>query len=150
MSSATQLKVVRRQELTKVGRKSVSTLGYRNDLVEEHLRWHLTQMSNKWCSVDCMARTMFGRTSETNRAGIRKRIANTFRTLLTRSGLFLVIEYDNSTEGHGKIKAVKLFEAGNGAEGQYAMHQIERMALRQQITEDMRIAAQVAIGCREK
>jgi len=147
---STALKVVRKQELTQVGKKAVSIRGYRNDYVEEHLRWHLTQMSNKWCSVNCMARTMFGRASEENRSRIRRRIANTFRVLLMRSRLFLVIEYDNSTDGHGKIKAAKLFEAGDGAEGQYAVHQIERMAQRQQITEEMRVNALVAIGCSDE
>lgn len=146
MTTNTAVKLVRRQELTTVGKKSVSILGYRNDLVEEHLRWHLTQMSNKWCSVDCMARTMFGRASEENRARVRRRIANTFRVLLIRSKLFLVIEYDNSTDGHGKIKAAKLYEAGTGAEGQYAINQIMRMAQRQQITEEMRTKALEAVG----
>jgi hypothetical protein len=150
MSNAqTQLKVIHRQELTKVGKKTVSSFGFRNDLAEEHLRWHLTQMSNKWCSIDCMARLMFGRASPQNRMGIRKRIRNTFRVLLDR-GVFLVIEYDNSTNGHGKIKAIKLFEIGvGGAEGEYAVHQINKMAQRMQITDEMRVKALAAIGCQD-
>lgn len=144
-----QLKVVHRQELAKVGKKTVSVMGYRNDLAEEHLRWHLTKMSNKWCSVDCMARLMFGRASEENRKRVRTRIATTFRWLLD-SGLFLVIEYDDSPEGHGKIKAVKLFESGAGAEGQYAEHQVERMVRRQQLNEETRKQALKALGRAEE
>lgn len=132
----TSLAIVRRQELTQVGRKSVSVYGFRHDLMEEHLVWHLTQMSNKWCSVECMARTMFGRNTETNRTGVRKRMANAFRTLLSKRGLLLVIEYDVSPTGHGKIKACKLFESGEGAERQYAKHQVERMEQRKQMNEE--------------
>lgn len=142
----TKLKVIHRAELAKIGKKSVSIQGYRNDLVEEHLQWHFTQMSNKWCSIECMAKTMFGRNTETNRAGIRKRMAATFRTLLERRSLFLVIEYDASTDGHGRIKACKLFEDGAGVEGEYALRQIERMTQRRQITEEMRDRALSVIG----
>jgi len=145
----TALKIVRQQhaELVTVGKKSRSMQGYRNDLVEEHLHWHLTQMSNKWCSTDCMARTLFGRNSEENRKKVRSRMGLAFRFLLLRSGTFLVIEYDDSPKGHGKIKAMKVFESGSGMEGQYAQHQIKRMTDRQQLTEDMRVQALVAIGC---
>lgn len=142
------LKIVKQpHELVQVGKKTVSVFGYRNDLAEEHLRWHLTQMSNKWCSVDCMAHVMFGRRSEENRSRVRRRVGQTFKFLLLRSRLFLVIEYDDSAGGHGKIKAMKLYEAGSGIEGQYALHQIDRMAQRQQMSEEMRVQALVAIGC---
>jgi hypothetical protein len=145
MTAQTALKVVRRQELTTVGKKSVSIFGYRNDLIEEHLRRHLTQVSNKWCSVDCAARAMFGRSSPANREGIRKRIRSTFRELLNR-GLFLVIEYDDTPGGRGKIKAMKLFETGIGIEAEYAAGQIERMSRRQQLSAELKEKALLAIG----
>jgi hypothetical protein len=105
------LRVSKRPELTTIGERRVSTLGWRQDLVEDHLKWHLTQLSKKWCGVDCMAKTMFNRNTETNRGAVRKRIAPLFRTLLGR-GLFLVIEYDATPGGHGKISACKIYELG--------------------------------------
>ena len=124
-----KLAVIHRKELTTVEKKTVSVYGWRQDLAEDHLNWHLTQRSNKWCSVECMARTLFQRNMPSNRAAVRKRIAPLFRGLLAR-GLLLVIEYDASPDGHGKIKACKFFESGDGSEVEYAKHQVERMRQR--------------------
>jgi len=140
------LKIVRRAELTKIGKKEVSTKGFRIDLMEQHLHGHLKQMSNKWCTVDCLARCMLGRTSETNRVAIRKRIGWAFKALLERYNLFLVIDYDPVPSKHRKIKAVKLYESGMGAEGQYALGQLQRMAARQKMSEEMRQHALTIIG----
>ena len=143
---STALKVVHSNaELVTVGKRALSTSGYRLDLVELHLLDHLKGLSDKWCNPGCMARTMFGRNTETGRKGIRKRIAKTFKVLLHR-GMFLVIEYDVTPNGHGQIKAFKIFEDGAGAESQYALSQIERMTLRKQVTEEMREKALSVIG----
>lgn len=144
---STALKIVKQKhaELVKIGKKAHSVQGYRKDLAEEHLLGHLTQMSNKWCSVDCMARIMFGRNSEENRNKIRKRIGPAFRYLLGH-GKFLVIDYDDSRKGRGRIRAMKFFEGGAGAEGQYALHQIERMTARQKMSEEMRVQALALVG----
>lgn len=130
------LRVAKRAQLTRIGNRAVSTLGYRNDLVEEHLKWHLgLTVSKKWCTVSCLATTFFGRNSEANRKEIRGRMARTFKVLLSR-GLFLVVEYDATRDGHGKIVACKLFERHDGLEAEYAHSQIERMRHRRQITEE--------------
>jgi hypothetical protein len=142
----TALQVVRRSELVKIGKKSRSLVGYRSSLVEEHLHWHLSQMSNKWCSVSCMARTIYGRNSEDNCDKIRKHGAAAFKYILLKSRRFLVIEYDDSTKGHGRIKAMKLYEGGDGGEGTHAQFQIDRMESRRQITEYMRQQALTIIG----
>lgn len=136
--SNTDLKVIKlpTKELTVIGKKAVSIFGWRHDLAEEHLKWHLSQRTNAWCSVECMARTLFQRNTPTNREGVRKRMGRLFRVLLER-GLFLVIEYDFSAEGHGKIMACKLFEKAAGAETQHAIEQIERMRKRKMISDEL-------------
>lgn len=149
--NAQALRVIHNSEkLIEIGKRSISAYGYTNEGVEAHLCWHLTQLpSKKWCSPDCMSRTMFGRNTDNGRRGVRKRIANTFRVLLKR-GLFLAIEYDASPSGHGEIMAFKLFENGEGAESQYALAQIERMTRRRKLSEEMRERALQVIGVKQE
>lgn len=130
-----QVTIAHRKELTTIAKKTVSIFGWRRDLAEDHFAWHLTQLSHKWCAVECMARTMFQRNSESNRAAVRKRIAPLFRQLLSQ-GALLVIDYDASSDGHGKIKACKLFEAGDESEVDYAKHQVERMRQRNVLSKE--------------
>lgn len=142
------LQPVKRFALTKVGQRSVSLYGYRIDLVEDHLKSHLgRKASKKWCDPSCLAKTMFGRSTETNRDGIRKRTHNAFRALLKR-GLFLVIEYGDG-RAHGKIQAFKLFERAEGVEIQNAAEQLKRMMQRKLINEETLLQAREIIGLEE-
>jgi len=138
------LKVVKRPELVTVGNRTVSTFGWRYDLAEDHLKWHVGQLSKKWCAVDCMARTMFGRNTESNKTAVRKRIAPLFKSLLEH-GQFLVIEYDATSRGHGKITAFKVYET-NIQEEQYARSQVERMRKRGKVNEETFLRALGVLG----
>ena len=138
-------RVIKRPELTTVGNRQVSACGWRHVLAEDHLDWHLSQRSQKWCSVGCMSKTLFQRDIKANRAAVRKRVAPLFNKLLER-GLFLVIEYDATPSGHGKIKACKLFEKTDRAELEYAQSQVTRMLKHRQLKEEMYQRAMDAIG----
>ncbi len=131
------IKVVKRPELITVGDRKVSTFGWRQDLAEDHLKGHLGQEKKRWCAVECMARTMFGRNTDFNRAAVRKRIAPLFRSLVER-GMFLVKEYDDTPRGRGKITAFKLYETETDdvQATQYALSQVERMRKRGEHNEE--------------
>lgn len=128
--------VIKKPELVEVGTRAVSVHGWRYDLAGEHLKWHVAH-KNKACSVECMARTMFSRNTPTNCDRVRKNIAPLFRKMLA-AGMFVVIEYDHSPTGHGKIKACKIFDVESASEKdrQEAAFQLERMRKRRQVTED--------------
>ena len=141
------IRVIKRQELTKIGNRHVSACGRHHYLAEEHLDWHLAQaMSKKWCSVGCMARTMFQRNTLANRTAVRQRIAPLFKALLKRDK-FLVIEYDQSD--HGKINACKILEGTDQLEKQYAMSQLERMRKRGQMNEETFQHANEVVGAQK-
>lgn len=145
MAEESALQIANHVELVKVGDRSVSAHGFRVDLVRQHLEEHLTG-EQKWCEVGCLAKTMFGKNIESNRKQIRRRIAPTFISLLSKYGAFLVIQYDLTKKGRGKILAVKLYEHGDGAERQYANLQLDRMHRRRQVTTQIMEQAQMVLG----
>jgi hypothetical protein len=136
---ATQLTVVKaKPELVTVRNRSVSPYGFRHTLMADHLENHLASLSNQWCEVGCLARTMFQRNSEANRKAVRQRLAGAFRWFLDH-GLFLVIEYESIGKGHhGESKAVKIYrrESQLQIEFQTAEMQLERMLRRREISQD--------------
>lgn len=130
MSERSELRVVQPLELTKIGDRSVSARGWRIPLVRQHLEEHGL---SEWCTVECLARTMFQRNTASNREEVRSRVSKAFTTLLDRDGLFMVIDYDKSRSGHGKILAVKLYNATDESEKQAAAEQLDRMARRKEL-----------------
>jgi hypothetical protein len=129
-------RIHRKPTLVTVGERAISAHGWRLPLVEEHLRWHLGQgPSKKWCGVECMARTMFQRSSQATREMVRRRIAPAFKDFLGR-GLFLTIEYKTGPNSHGEIVATKLFESESDLERDFAVHQIDRMRRLNHLRED--------------
>lgn len=126
------LRVVNRPQLVTVGDRRVSTVGWRQVLVEDHLKDHLGRLSEKWCDPACMSRTMLGKNTAANRDGVRTRLRGTFHKLLAH-GLFLVIDYDEN-KGHGKILAFKIYET-TAHEEQSARAQLEKMRRRLNFTE---------------
>lgn len=136
--SSTALRVVKPQHLTKVGTRMISTVGFRVDLVLQHLEWHrlLENPRQRWCEVGCLAKTIFHRNDEHNRKCVRSRMARVVRDALDRYQRLVVLEYgDRGT--HGKIQAMKIYDGGEGLERQCAMHQLDRMRSRRQLTDRM-------------
>lgn len=136
----TQLALIKNTKvaLVKDGDIKVSGRGYRSLLVLEHLEDHLVTVSDKWCSMECLARTMLGRNCENNRKAIRQKLTLAFRYLLERN-VFLVIDYYSYTDGHhGEAKAVKIYERHSEptAEKQAAEVQLKRMLRRKEINSD--------------
>ena len=117
---------VRRQpELIQLNDRQLSTQGWSTDLAERHLVAHLTGDGDE-CTIECMARTMFGRNIPRNREAVRKRVAGLHRKLL-QANKFLVIRY--SERGH--IVGCKFYSSGSTEnERVTALAQIERMARR--------------------
>lgn len=149
----TSTQVARRQiSLVEIGSganaRAISPVGYRSHLAYEHLQWHREQQDprRQWCEMKCLARTMFQRDSQKNRAEARKRVARLFHWCLER-GEFLLIEYDSAA--NGQIVAIKLHDAGAGEiERQYAQFQLERMERRRQIAGEKLERAQLLLDLR--
>jgi hypothetical protein len=147
------LRVVSHDEMVKVGTHAISVSGFKLALAIEHLMYHLETKPNqpsypKWCSVGCMARTMFGRDTASNRARIRDRMHKIFKTMLAQ-GKFLAVEYCEKTgKGAkiGQIVACKIYEQASPQEAQYAARQIERMRRRRQLNEELLARANQLIG----
>lgn len=120
--------------LVTIGNKTVNVTGSWNALmVIQHLKDHLADLSprKKWCTVECMAKTMFLRNSEDNRGRVRKAVAPTFKKLL-KLGMFLAIEYNGS---HRAITAMKIYEESGGANEQKAAEeQLNRMRARGEVS----------------
>jgi hypothetical protein len=131
----TTLQVVPGPELVQVNNRAVAIRGWRQDNAVEHLHWHLEQPSEKWCSVECMARTMFQRNTLANRDRVRKRASRLLRYLIGRREL-LCIEYATDKKERGRIKAMKIFES-NVSEVEYARHQIEMMKRRGHLAQEL-------------
>jgi len=134
--------------LVEVGHRHLSVHGWRQRVVEEHLLEHTSaKLSERWCSVGCMARIIFGRSSEANRQRVRQRLPRLFRILLN-ARRFLVIEYSQDRRDHGKAMAFKLL----GAEGiereelHAARYQIDRMARRRELTGELLTIARHLAG----
>lgn len=133
-------------ELIAVGDRTLSSHGWRLPLVEEHLHAHLSfGPSRKWCSIDCLARTFFGRNSPTHRDAVRRRLSRAFRVLLTRQ-VFLVIEYAQGTGAHGEAIACKFYQSDTPDEREYASAQLRRMHQRHDLTKAQVAAAEALLG----
>jgi hypothetical protein len=136
---AAELTVVKpKPELVTIKNRSVSPYGFRHVLMADHLTEHLGSVSKQWCEVSCLARTMFGRNSEVNRAAVRRRLAAAFRWFLDRK-LFLVIDYEGFGQGHhGESKAVKIYDPTKqlALELQSAQEQLDRMLRRREISKE--------------
>jgi hypothetical protein len=141
MNDTALARVSRMPSLTKVGDRKVSLLGFRVHLAIEHLQDHLVS-KNPWCDIGCMARTMFGRNTESNRARIRRSVRLVFKALLDQR-VFLVISYDPTN--HGRIEAMKLYQGG-GHETEHAMLQLRRMLKRKQLTDDLFQSARALVS----
>jgi hypothetical protein len=90
-----------------------------------------------------MAKTMFLRNGEDNRARVRKATAPTFKKLL-KLGMFLAIEYNGS---HGKITAMKIYEVGGGTDEQKAAEeQLERMRTHREVSAEVLIQARQLVS----
>ena len=127
---ADEKKMVARRgpELVEVGTRMISSGGWSVPLLEEHLRVHLGQgLSQRWCSVGCLARTFFGRNTPAHREAVRHRLSRAFRLLLLRRDLFLVIEYEQGKGTHGAAVACKLLQTENELERQHARVTLKRM-----------------------
>lgn len=135
---STALRVIKPQYLTKVGSRLISTVGFRVDLVLQHLEWHrlLENPRQRWCTVDCMAKTIYHRKDESNRKRIRERMAKVVRDSLDRYQRLVVLEYADRSK-HGKIQAMKIYDGGDGLERQCAMFQIDRMRKKRFLTDRM-------------
>ena len=111
-------------ELVRIGDRAVSAHGWRSSLVVDHLVEHLTRPRDKMCSVDCMARTFFGRPSPVTRKRVRDHMRGLSQRCLNE-GRFLVIEYGPGRRATG----CKLFEGGT-EDRQNARAQLDRMLQR--------------------
>lgn len=135
METATPVKV-QQPDLIAVGRRELSTRGYRSDLFLQHLKKHLGD--DTWCSVDCAARLFSGRVSQPARHLMRSRIAPAFRWLLSRD-YFLVVEFAERGHGrHGEILKFRLFRPlhATDAERHYAEQQLARLEKRWRLTSE--------------
>lgn len=135
-------------ELVEVKNRQVSPYGFRHTLMQEHLEKHLGQVSNQWCEIGCLTRTMEGRNSETNRRAMRKRLTFAFKWFLDR-GIFLVVDKEPHGQGHhGEAKAVKIYtQTGQMTlELQAAQEQLERMVRRREISQERCIRAREILG----
>jgi len=127
----------------KIYGRQVSIVGYSSKLAIEHLLNHIeSPQSKRWCSVACMARTMYGRDTAKNRKAVRKNGRVLFRRMLDRSQ-FLVIEYG---ESHGEILAFKIYEKDVDLEAQAAQLQIDRMSRRQELNAEQMAIAKKILG----
>lgn len=122
-------------ELVRVGEHSHSPVGWRLDVLEQHLTEHLTQASERqWCEVACMARTMLGRDSRKNRQGVRWRLSRAQPKMIAL-GYFVVIEYARGQGTRGEALACKLLSASASVhERQCAEVQLARMRARRDFT----------------
>jgi len=141
MSEEKAIKIVAQPALTKIGDRSVSTIGFRTPLALQHL----TEDHNEteWCSPECMGKVMFGRKTARNSESIRKRIPNIVKGFLSK-GLFLVVEYNWSK--HGQIQAMKIYQGEGGLEKQAAIIQLDRMKRRKELTDANIRAASTILG----
>ena len=137
--AAAPLVRVQAPKLAQIGERHVSMIGWSLSTVTDHLKTHLVEeeAEEKWCSVDCMARTMFQRKTDANVKRVRERIRGLFRALLEQ-GEFMVIRYDNAPSGRGRILACKLLRSENDErEMASANIQLERMHGRKEVSDEV-------------
>jgi hypothetical protein len=130
MGDLALIKSKNKPELVTVKDRSVSAHGFRHVLMYDHLVEHLGSVRKPWCTIGCMARTMFGRNTDSNRKAMRQRLSAAFRWHLDRD-VFLVIEYDQGA--HGRANAVKIYSSAQ-IEFQFAQDQLEKMLRRREIS----------------
>lgn len=140
----------KRQQLTKIDDKTkIATKGFRTDYFEEHLDDHLLNRNEteQWCNPDCMARIIFGRTSEGYRRAIRQRLSRQFREMLKR-GKFLAVEFAPRTgRTNGEATAFRFVVPGeSGLAYQCSMDRLQRMRSRLRLTEHELTIAQQLLG----
>lgn len=127
-TSTRAIQKVVQPDLINIGPRTLSTRGFRHDVLLEHLT-----LNAEWSDIGTLARVFLGRNTETNRAAMRRRLPTAFRWFLDRD-CFLLIEYAQHNGGlHGKALAVKLYRGQQGLERQHAGEQIERMRKRKEI-----------------
>jgi len=133
---------VRRQpELIQVNDRQLSTQGWISDLAERHLMAHLTGDRDE-CTIECMARTMFGRNIPRNREAVRRRISGLHRKLL-EAHKFLIIRYSE----RGQIIGCKFYSSeATEDERIVALTQIERMARRGDLSHERLEIARALLG----
>jgi hypothetical protein len=139
MTQDTPTRTTERQ-FVQVGERAVSPYGFNLILMEGHLKDHPQALSGAWCTVGCLARTMFARNTEHNRSMVRQRIARA-RNYFIGKGLYLLVEYEPHGHGHhGEAKAMKFMTTTVGVERslelQYAEEQLERMRKRKELSEE--------------
>ena len=138
--------------LQQVGDREVSFVGWRTDLATEHFKSHLGRPDHdsKWCEIECLARTFYGRNSPENRRKARRNLTLAFKMLLSE-GVFLVIEYANGAGTHGEATACKIMlrDTCTPQEEQAAGEQLRRMERRKELTVDQLKQAWNAIGGRK-
>jgi len=115
-------------ELVTIKDRERSLVGWKRSLAKVHLDTHLAK--NSWCSVDCMAATIFGRVSEQNRKAIRQRLRGLAGYLIEHSQ-FLVVQY---TGKHGRAEKIKAYTGNTAEERQAAISQLDRMRTRGEIS----------------
>jgi hypothetical protein len=149
MSAGNVLAKIEESKLAHIGKRQVSMVGWSLGTVTDHLLTHLVEPDpiDRWCDVDCMARTMFQRKTDGNIKRVRQRIRGLFRALLEQ-GRFMAIRYDDAPSGRGRILACKILtEEHNEADVIAANRQIERMYERKELS-DVALTRAHDIVCR--
>jgi hypothetical protein len=160
---ADQQAVRPRPSLVEMNGRQVSQIGFSTYLLEDHLRHHAVQKVREkdaagqrdvvrigtWCSISCLARTMYLRDTPTNRKKARKALPRAFRTLLLR-GIFVVFDYEPRIKGHGgsgEIKQVKLFDGhGDTVEDQCVRFQLTKRRKPLRLSQQLMRRAELLTG----
>ena len=133
--------------LVQIGKRKISTIGFRHDLLEEHLLLHQGWLSKQWCDLVCGAQTFFQKATKENQRQFGIRVYRAWNEMYRR-GHFLVIEFaPMGGRTHGEVLACKFYVAGeSGAEQQAAAIQLERMKKRRQVSEEKFQGARRLLG----
>lgn len=130
---ATTTVVKRGDSIVRIGRRDYSLVGWKFEAVELHVLNH--QGKGTWCDIPCLARTFFGRDTQTNRKAVRRRLFRINGRMIDRRR-FLVIEYATTTNGKsGEAQRVKIYEGKTEGERQAALSQLDRMRRRREVSE---------------
>lgn len=105
--------------------RKVSAVGFRTPIAYAHLMDHLAmdKPEDKWCSTECFSRSIFGKSTQTNRDESRSRMSYMFRVLLPQN-IFLLLDY---SDPHRAIAAAKILDPENVADQLAAKIQIDRL-----------------------
>ncbi len=124
-------------KLAQIGRREVSLVGWSQIVATAHLNAHIGKEDSeaRWCSMECMARTMFAKATEKNVRAARKKIAGLRHALVDR-GIFLVVRYDETPNGRCRILACRIHTRdADERVGVAARDQLERMRERNEVSE---------------